>query len=110
MSNCSIESQVAKLSRDALAAMFANINDEIEITSLAERLRTDLKAIAGASCHPVIDREVKALQSAAVWDDYDSGREAVLSIMRCVTNDEIERASIKFSRDIVLEFLEVQNG
>ena len=50
MSNLSIESQVAELSRDALAAMFANINDKIEITSLAERLRTDLKAIARASC------------------------------------------------------------
>ena len=110
MANLSIESQVTELSRDALAAMFANINDKIEITSLAERLRTDLKAIARASCCDVIDREVKALQSSAVWDDYDSGREAVLSIMRCVTNDEIERASIKFSRAMALEFSEVQNG
>ena len=50
MSNPSIECQVAELLRGAKAAMFANINDKIEITSLAERLRTDLKAIARASC------------------------------------------------------------
>lgn len=110
MENLSIESQVAELCRDALAAMFTNINDEIEAAILAKRLRTDLNAIAGASCHDVIDREVEALQSAAVWDDYDSGRDAVLSIIRCVTNDEIERASIKFNRAIALELLEIQNG
>jgi len=61
VSNPSIECQVAKLLRGAEAAMFANINDKIEITILAERLGTDLKAIAGASCHDVIDREVEAL-------------------------------------------------
>ena len=110
MANLSIESQVAELSRDALAAMFENINDKIKITSLAERLRTDLKAIAGASCHPGIDRGVDALQRAALWDNPYSANDAVRSIIRCVTNDEIERASIKFSRAIVLEFLEVQNG
>ena len=110
MSNCSIESQITELSRDALAAMFANINDKIEITSLAERLRTDLKAIARASCCDVIDRGVDALQRAALWDNPYSANDAVRSITRCVTNDEIERASIKFSRSIALEFLEVRNG
>ena len=61
MSNPSIESQVTELLRGAKAAMFANINNKIEIAILAERLRTELKAIAGASCHPGIDREVEAL-------------------------------------------------
>ena len=122
MSNLSIESQVAELCRDALAAVFAESGGEngtaiaslfvenIHVSTLAKRLRTELKAIAGASCHDAIDRGVEALQHAAVWDDYDSGRDAVLSIIRCVTNDEIERASIKFNRAIALELLEVQNG
>ena len=110
MANLSIESQVTELSRDALAAMFANINDKIEITSLAERLSADLKAIAGVSCHTAIDRGVDALQRAALWDNPYSANDAVRSITRCVTNDEIERASIKFSRAIALELLEVRNG
>ena len=110
MGNLSIESQAAELLRGAKAAMFANINDEIEIAILAERLNTDLKAIAGASCYPVIDRGAEALQSAAVWDDTDSGYDAVLPITRCVTSDEIERASIKFNRAMALEPLEIQNG
>ena len=110
MANLSIESQVTELSRDALAAMFANINDKIEITILAERLRTELKAIAGVSCLTAIDRGVDALQRAALWDNPYSANDAVRSIIRCVTNDEIERASIKFSMAIALEFLEVRNG
>ena len=61
MSNLSIESQVAELLRGAKAALFANISDKIEIAILAERLRTELKAIAGASCYPVIGHEVEAL-------------------------------------------------
>ena len=110
MENLSIEVQVAKLCRDAMAAMFANINDEIETTILAERLRTDLKAIAGISCHDVIDRGVEALQRASLWGNPYSANDAVRSIVACVANDEIERASIKFSRAIAIEFLEVQNG
>ena len=105
MSNKSIESQVAKLCRDAQSEMFAEIGDEngntiaslfvenVQVSILAERLRTELKAIAGASCHDVIDSGVEAMQSAAVWGDIDSALDSVRSIVQCVTNDEIERAS-----------------
>jgi len=101
--NLSIESQAAELLRGAKAAMFANINDKIEITILAERLSTDLKAIAGASCHFVIDRGVEALQYAAMWDDVDSALDAVLSIVRCIANDAQGKSISKFMFGVLSE-------
>jgi len=85
VSNKSIDVQIKELCRDARAAMADDCNHNV--WAACELLRTDLKAIAGASCHDVIDRGVEALQYAAVWDDVDSALDAVLSIVRCIAND-----------------------
>ena len=109
MRNKSIECQVAELCRDAQTQLFAARDDQ-SLKVVCYALIADLKAIAGASCHPAIDRGVEALQRAALWDNPYSANDAVRSIVVCVVNDEMERASIKFSRAIALELLEVQNG
>ena len=109
MENLSIECQVTKLC-GAAQEKFSKASNPQSIRCLWTALSTDLKAIAGASCYPVIDRGVEALQRAALWDNPYSANDAVRSIVACVANDEIERASIKFNRAIVLELLEVQNG
>ena len=109
MANPSIESQVAELCGVAQTQLFAD-RDAQSLKGVCHALSADLKAIAGGSCHTAIDRGVDALQRAALWDNPYSANDAVRSIIRCVTNDEIERASIKFSMAIALEFLEVRNG
>ena len=91
MSNPSIESQVKELCV-AAQEKFSKASNPQSIRCLWTALSTDIKTIAGASCYPVIDRGIEALQRAALWDNPYSANDAVRSIAACVANDEMDKA------------------
>jgi len=88
--NLSIESQVAELCRDALAAMANDCNHNV--WAACERLRTDLKSIVSETRHTVIDRGVEALRNSVLWANAYSADDAVRSMVSYVASDELERS------------------